>query len=44
MIWERFEGVKIQINDEVKKRWNSPTTASRSPAPKGADKNRCFDG
>ena len=33
MIWERFEGVKIQIDEEVKKRWNPPTTASRSPAP-----------
>ena len=39
-IWERFEGVKIQIDEEVKKRWNPPTTASRSPAPWG----RCFDG
>ena len=43
-IWERFEGVKIQIDEEVKKRWNPPTTASRSPAPQGADKKLCFDG
>ncbi|MBQ8698203.1 MAG: DUF559 domain-containing protein [Schwartzia sp.] len=43
-IWERFEGIKIQIDEEVKKRWHPPTTASRFPAPQGADKNRCFDG
>ena len=43
-IWERFEGVKIQIDEEVKKRWNPPTTASRSPAPQGADKDRGFGG
>jgi hypothetical protein len=43
-IWERFEGVKIQIDEEVKKRWNPPTTASRSPAPQGADKDRQADG
>jgi very-short-patch-repair endonuclease len=43
-IWERFEGIKMQIDEEVKKRWHPPTTASRSPAPQGADKDRCFDG
>ena len=43
-IWERFEGVKIQIDEEVKKRWHPPTTASRSPAPQGADKNQYLDG
>ena len=36
-IWERFEGVKLQIDTAVRKRWYTPTTASRSPAPKGAD-------
>ena len=36
-IWERFEGVKIQIDTEVRKRWHPLTTASRSPAPKEAD-------
>ena len=43
-IWERFEGVKIQIDEEVKKRWHPPTTASRSPAPQGADKNQFLEG
>ena len=40
-IWERFEGVKIRIDTEVRKRWHPPTTASRFPAPKGADRNWC---
>ena len=39
-IWEKFEGVKVQIATEVKTRWHPPTTASRSPAPKGGGQKR----
>ena len=34
-IWERFEGVKIQIDEEGKKRWNPPHHRFAVPRPQG---------